>query len=257
MTEMVSSMVVQETVSQILSALVHSYEGKEDSNPNDYLERLEMAHIKLEAALETCSRWHVTDLSLLRWRKKLKRAAQECDDTLYKYKKMILEDEQMEQEVRNSYFPRRIAHATKSFIFSAFGRNSFESSRSAVRRFEWFADSASEFLRFIELGGTPCCHMPFNSFVKHLFAGKELQHKIVRGNRHPLFLLWLMPFVTEEHGIEACLVFIKKDINTLEDEFFFSVILQLSESTDIVGIAVKCLQLFPHHFQPTVDTIKK
>ena len=93
-------MVVQETVSQILSGLVRSYEGKEDSNPNDNLERLEMAHIKLEAALETCSRWHVTDLSLLRWRKKLKRAAQECDDTLYKYKKMILEDEQMEQEVR-------------------------------------------------------------------------------------------------------------------------------------------------------------
>jgi hypothetical protein len=257
MTEMVSSMVVQETVSQILSGLVHSYEGKEDSNPNDNLERLEMAHIKLEAALETCSKWHVTDLSLLRWRKKLKRAAKECDDTLYKYKKMILEDEQMEQEVRNSYFPRRIAHATKSFIFSGFGRNSFESSRSAVRRFEWFADSASELLRFIELGGTPCCHMPFNSFAKHLFAGKELQHKIVHGNEYPSLLLWLVPFVTEEHGIEACLVFIKKDRNTLEDEFFFSVILQLSESTDIVGTAVKCLQLFPHHFQPTVDTIKK
>jgi hypothetical protein len=257
MTEMVSSMVVQETVSQILSGLVHSYEGKQDSNPNDNLERLEMAHIKLEAALETCSKWHVTDLSLLRWRKKLKQAAKECDDTLYKYRKMILEDEQMEQEVRNSYFPRRIAHATKSFIFSGFGRNSFDSSRSAVRRFEWFADSASELLRFIELGGTPCCHMPFNSFARHLFAGKELQHKIVRGNEYPSLLLWLVPFVTEEHGIEACLVFIKKDRNTLEDEFFFSVILQLSESTDIVGTAVKCLQLFPHHFQPTVDTIKK
>jgi hypothetical protein len=43
MTERVSSMVVQETVSQILSGLVHSYMGKGDSNPNDNLERLEMA----------------------------------------------------------------------------------------------------------------------------------------------------------------------------------------------------------------------
>ncbi|CAL4981753.1 unnamed protein product [Urochloa decumbens] len=258
MTEMISSMVVQETVSQILSGLVHRYEGKENSNPNDNLERLEMAHIKLEAALETASRWHVTDSSLLRWRKKLKRAAQECHETLYRYKKIILEEEQMEQEVRNSSFPRRIANVTKSFIFSAFGNNNnYQSSRSVVRRFEWFADSASEFLRFIEFGGTPSRQMSSDSFLKHLFAGKELQHTIVRGNEYPLFLLWLEPFFTEEHGIVACLVFIKKDRTTLEDEFFFSVILQLSESIDIVGIAVKCLQLFPPHFQPTVDTIKK
>ncbi|CAN6374799.1 unnamed protein product [Urochloa humidicola] len=257
MTEMISSVVVQETVSQIVSGLVHRYKGKENSNPNDNLERLEMAHIKLEAALETSSKWQVTDSSLLRWRKKLKRAAQECDDTLYRYKKIILEEEQIEQEARNSSIPKRIAHVTKSFIFSAFGHNNYESSRSVVRRFEWFADSASEFLRFIELGGTPIRQMSSESFLKHLFAGKELQHKIVRGNENPLFQLWLGPFFTEEHGIEACLVFMMKNRTTLEDEFFFSVRLQLSESTDIVGIAVKCLQLFPPHFQPTVDTIKK
>ncbi|XP_066392986.1 uncharacterized protein [Miscanthus floridulus] len=257
MTEMVSSVVIQETVGQILSGLVHRYEGKEHSNPNDNLERLEMAHIKLEAALETSGKWQITDSSLLRWRKKLKRAAQECDDTLYGYKKIILEEEQMKQEVRNSSFPRRIAHATKSFIFSAFGRNNYESSRSVVRRFEWFANSASEFLRFIELGGTPSRQMSFNSFVKHLFAGRELQHKIVRGNEYPLFLLWLVPFATKEHGIEVCLVFIKKDRNTLGDNFFLGAMLQISESTDIVGTVVNCLQLFPPCFQPTVETIKK
>jgi hypothetical protein len=56
MTEMISSVVVQETAGQILSGLVHRSEGKEDSNLNDNLERLEMAHIKLEAALETSSK---------------------------------------------------------------------------------------------------------------------------------------------------------------------------------------------------------
>jgi hypothetical protein len=72
MYEMISSVVVQETVGQILSGLVYRYEGKENSDPSDNLERLEMAHIKLEAALETSSKWQVTDSSLLRWCKKLK-----------------------------------------------------------------------------------------------------------------------------------------------------------------------------------------
>jgi hypothetical protein len=81
MAEIVRSAVVQETVSQIITNLVQSYEEKEESNANRNLERLEMAHIRLEAALETSEKWQITDASLLRWRRKLKRAAQECDDT--------------------------------------------------------------------------------------------------------------------------------------------------------------------------------
>jgi len=80
MAEMVSSAVIQETVSQILSGLVQKYEEKEESNVNRNLERLQMAHIWLEAALDISDKWQVTDASLLRWHKKLKRAAQECDD---------------------------------------------------------------------------------------------------------------------------------------------------------------------------------
>nr|XP_034579185.1 uncharacterized protein LOC117842781 isoform X3 [Setaria viridis] len=99
MAEMVSSVVAQETFSQILSGLVDRYKEKEDSSANRNLERLEMAHIRLEAALETSNKWQITDASLLRWRRKLKRAAQECDDTLHKCKQRILEHEQMAQEV--------------------------------------------------------------------------------------------------------------------------------------------------------------
>lgn len=78
MAEIVSSAVVQETVSQIVSGLVDKYEGK--LNANEILERLEMSHIKLEAALEISDKWRINDASLMRWRKKLKRSAQECDD---------------------------------------------------------------------------------------------------------------------------------------------------------------------------------
>ncbi|CAL4932489.1 unnamed protein product [Urochloa decumbens] len=236
MAKMVSSAVVQETVSQILSGLAQKYA---ESNANSNLERLEMAHIKLEAALESSDKWRITDASLLRWRRKLKHAAPECHDTLQKCKHRILEEQQMQQEVKNSSLPNRIVHATKSFIFSA------------------FRDGAKEFVRFVEVGGTPHRYMPFNTLIRHLFAGKELHHRIVRGNEYPSYLLWLVPYITAEHGVEACLKFIQKDGTAPENDFFFAVMLQISESTDMVGIVVKCLQLFPTHFQPIVETIKK
>ena len=103
---MVSSVVAQDTVSQILSGLVQRYAESNDANRN--FERLEMAHIRLEAALETSNKWQITDASLLRWRKKLKRVAEECDDMLHKFKQRIHEDEQVEQELMNSSLPSRI-----------------------------------------------------------------------------------------------------------------------------------------------------
>jgi uncharacterized membrane protein YgaE (UPF0421/DUF939 family) len=52
MAEIVSSALVHETVSQLLSNLVQKYQDKEESSANRSLERLEMANIRLEAALE-------------------------------------------------------------------------------------------------------------------------------------------------------------------------------------------------------------
>ncbi|OQU88357.1 uncharacterized protein LOC8084280 [Sorghum bicolor] len=101
MAEMVSSAVVQETVSQIVSCFVQKNQ-EEESNVNRNLERLEMAHIRLEAALETSHKWQVTDASLLRWRRKLKRAAQECEGMLHKCKQSILEDKQIHEEFQVS-----------------------------------------------------------------------------------------------------------------------------------------------------------
>jgi hypothetical protein len=211
MAESVSAAIVQEAVGQLLSGLVQKYEEKEETNEERNLERLEMAHIRLEAALETSHKWQITDPSLLCWRKKLKRAAEDCNDTLQKCKQRILEDERLEEKVRNSSLSNRIVHATKSFALSIFKRNDNDLRRSIAQRFEWYANGASEFLRFIELGGTPCRHMPFESFVKNLFAGKELHHKIVRGNDYPLFQLWLAPIDNPLHGTYVNLTFIQYD----------------------------------------------
>lgn len=253
MAELVSNVIIQETVSQILSGLVQKYENEESIEKRN-LERLEMAHIRLEAALETSNRWQITDPSLLRWRTKLKRATEECDDTLHKCKQRIIEDEQMERKVKNSSLPNRIVHAAKSFALSIFKCNDNDLRRSIAQRFEWYADGASEFLRFIELGGTPRRHMPFESLVRNLIAGKELRHKIVRGNEYPLFQLWLAPIRNPVHGIDVSLTFIQYD-GTPEGNICFSLAVQLSESIDIVGIAVKCLQLLAPHFRCNFENI--
>ena len=51
-------------------------------------------------------------------------------------------------------------------------------------------------------------------------------------------------------------MFIKKD-GTTEGNIYFSMLVQLSESTDIVGITVKSLQLFAPHIKSTVENITK
>jgi hypothetical protein len=76
--QMVSSAVAQEAVNQALSKLKARYGHKSDGT--EHMERMEMVHIKLEAALETSNKWNVTSETLLRL---LKSAVQECNNTLH------------------------------------------------------------------------------------------------------------------------------------------------------------------------------
>jgi len=128
-------------------------------------------------------------------------------------------------------------------------------SSSITQRCEWYADGASEFLRFIKFGGTPRCHMPFDSLVKNLFAGKELHHKIFRGIEYPSFQFSLVPIISQVHGIEAILVLIQND-GTPNGNIYFRITVRLSECTYIVGIAIRCLQLFAPHPKSTVENIR-
>jgi hypothetical protein len=69
------------------AAVIQEYEEKEETNAAiRNLERLEIAHVRFEAALETSNKWWITDTSMLRWQKLLKHAAQHCDKTLHKCK---------------------------------------------------------------------------------------------------------------------------------------------------------------------------
>uniref|UniRef100_A0A0D9WV17 Rx N-terminal domain-containing protein n=1 Tax=Leersia perrieri TaxID=77586 RepID=A0A0D9WV17_9ORYZ len=89
--------VVHETVNKIISGFIDNYERK--SSVEDHLERLEMAQIKLDFALETSNKWQITGGPLLRWQKKLKRAAEECDETLRKCRQRVQEEEEVEQQM--------------------------------------------------------------------------------------------------------------------------------------------------------------
>jgi hypothetical protein len=60
---------------------------------------------------------------------------------------------------------------------------------------------------------------------------------------------------TSAHGISAAVTFVQYD-GTPEGNIFFSMVVQLSESTDIFGIAVKYLQFFAPHFKCTFENIR-
>jgi len=63
-----------------------------------------MACIKLDATIETSNQWQITNVALLRWRKKLKRVALECDDELRRCKQRSLEDKDTKEKLRQSSF---------------------------------------------------------------------------------------------------------------------------------------------------------
>ncbi|KAG0530441.1 hypothetical protein BDA96_05G186700 [Sorghum bicolor] len=218
--ELVGSVVAQEAVNQILSRIKEGYQDKSDAKEN--IERMEMAHIKLEAALETSYKWNVTSVPLLRWRSKLKRASQECDNTMRRCRQRLQEEEEVQQAVRSSSFPKRIAHTAMSFVSSIFsgGDDDLLKGSTVARRFERFAEGASEFLR-----------------------GQHLS-------------LLLQPFTTPKPGMEGNLIFLLEDVNAPENNFFLSLQLRLSESIDIVGVVVRCLNLFTPHLSSTTETVK-
>ena len=120
MSEMIGSAMVGEAVSRAVTGVISRYVDKPDERGNS--ERLEMAHIKMEAAVEMSSKWQITDVSLVRWRRKLKRASQECNDTIRECKRLSQEDKRFQEQIKQSSFPIRVAHATKSSMSIVVGQ---------------------------------------------------------------------------------------------------------------------------------------
>jgi hypothetical protein len=212
--------------------------------------------IKMEAALETSGKWPpVTDVSLLRWRKNLKRAADECDAVLNRRKRAPMED----TEVKLCSLPARIAHATKSLLFSSGYKNdaSTDTSEVVVRRYERFADGAGEFLRFVELGCSVRRQMlVLDPLVGQLLAGRAFQYEVSQGSRHYHFMG--RPVCLAERGLEAGVFLQCRDHSTAPDgRFVLGIGMRVRESTDVAAIVAECFGSFTPRLKPVADVAKQ
>uniref|UniRef100_A0A0D3GLR8 Uncharacterized protein n=1 Tax=Oryza barthii TaxID=65489 RepID=A0A0D3GLR8_9ORYZ len=255
MSEIVVSAVIGEAVSRVSTFFINKHKRK--LNEEDGMERLEMAHIRMEAALEISSRWPpVTDASLLRWRKKLKHASDECSKSWKDAS--VVPWKMMRCSRRQCAFPKRIAHATRSFLSSFTGQKKVDSliTTSTIQKFERLADGASEFLRFMEFGsiGRRINYMLVDPLTGHLLAGKALRYENSQGNQHYL-AAWPMSFA--ERGLEAGLLLWYQNHERPEENFIFGILLRLAASTNVTGIVARCLELLPPNFKPVAEAAKQ
>ncbi|XBI32274.1 hypothetical protein VPH35_055745 [Triticum aestivum] len=249
MAEMVTSVIVGEAVSRIISGIAPTSKDEdkadEEASGGGGLERLEMARIKMEAAIQTSNKWQITDTSLLRWRKKIKRTAQDCDDVARRCRQLSREEDEAEQVFISSFVGHDNDHCSARSAIAA-----------AVRRFQRLADGADEFVRYVQLGGTPRQNMFFNPLIGHIFTGKMIVYQLLRpGGQYRCFRI--RPINFQERGLEAFLSFMYQDSKVPKNSFYLGVVLRLSESTDIIGTIVKCLRVMMPHFNSTTDVVIK
>ncbi|GJN10406.1 hypothetical protein PR202_ga28496 [Eleusine coracana subsp. coracana] len=251
MRDLVRSAFVQDAVSRVSTYIFSKCEEKASTGGD--IERLEMAHSELELALERTGKLPITDVSLLRRRKILKRAFEECSDVLHKCKILVQEDEGVEQgrTVMHS-FPQRIAHATKSSIAYLFATGKNTMCCSHVGRFEWLADCAGKFVRDVESGCSLRHHTFRSPLLRQLLEGKTLGYKRVQKSRLRKICIW--PIHLEERGIEAILWYEYEDYKTPEKSFKLRFMLRLSESTNIIGNAIKCLRHLASQFKLVAES---
>ncbi|PVH64640.1 hypothetical protein PAHAL_2G321700 [Panicum hallii] len=237
---MLGSPVVQEAISRVSSFI--SSKREEEASREHNIERLEMASTELELAIERSGKLPITDVSLLRRRKILKRALEECSDILHRCKQRALQDQETEQgrTVRHSSFPKRIACAAKSSVAYFLTARKDYLSCSDVRRFQWFADCAGKFVRDVEHGCSLRQYTFCNPLVRHLLEGRTLRYEMVHGSHLRDIYMW--PLCLENRGVEAELSYQYENYKMPERNFHLRLWLRLSESTDIVGAAVRCLQ---------------
>ncbi|CAD6221539.1 unnamed protein product [Miscanthus lutarioriparius] len=253
MAEVVGSVLVQECLSKAISFVLGRREEKVSQGVN--AERLEMAVSQLEFALERTAKLPVMELSLLHRRKMIKRAYLEGTELLNKHKQLQELQEGQQEEVAQA----QGANLKRSRWVTILAKNNLSISSFAglktddVRRFEWFADHAGKFVRDVESGCSLRHHTFCNPLVRLLLEGKTLRHQVLlQGSSQLRRRLYMQPICLEGRGVETVLIYQYRDYcktSTLDRSFNLVLILRLSESTDIVGTAIVCLQWMASQFK--------
>ncbi|CAM0953210.1 unnamed protein product [Alopecurus aequalis] len=238
MAEAVESAVVQEVVSGVFSFLRNSHE--ESASQSRLMERLTMAHLDLKFSLERSMKLPITEVSLLQKRMMLKHAFEECRDVLKKH--TVLRVQPLSPSL-----PRRIMRAVKPFFST--GKGSI--SESCVTRFENFAEKADKFVRDVESGCSLARYRFSSPLVTQLLEGNHLYYEMVSGSQSRMLQIYVS--CLEDYGAVAFVGFEFKDLETPTKCSRLHLMLRLSESTDIVGISIKCLQSLEPQFKPVAD----
>ncbi|KAF8713968.1 hypothetical protein HU200_027955 [Digitaria exilis] len=240
MAEMVGSAIVQEGMSRAVSLMLGKHFEK--TSRGHSAERLEMALSELEFALERTAKLPITEATLLRRRKVLKHGYIEGMDLLNKHKL------QGNQDLRQGVKRKRWITYSMNLSVSSYGGLNMDD----VRRFEWFADCAGKFIRDVESGCSLRQYTLCNPLVRHLLQGKTLEYEMEQGSEFRYFHLW--PICLEQRGVEAQLQYLYVDHKALDKSFVAILLLRLSESTDLVGVAIKCLQSLTSLFNLADET---
>jgi len=114
-------------------------------------------------------------------------------------------------------------------------------SSSVVQIFDWYAGCGGEFVADVQ-SGCPLRRDTFfrYPFVRQLLQGKTLIYKRVKGREK--LNLFISPLILEGRGVEAVLWYHYFNAKKLDKSFSLGLALRLSESTDIVGVAIYCLR---------------
>ncbi|TVU40774.1 hypothetical protein EJB05_14251, partial [Eragrostis curvula] len=247
---MVVSAVVHEGVNRAVSFVLGNREGM--ASKEHKMERLEMAVSFLKVALERSGNLPITEVSMLHLRKRLESFYIEGRLLLNKLKGQ----EEGGQGVTRLYnFPRRFLSLARNLLPSSLlGFNvdrSLSLSDDVVQRFEQRAGYARGFLSTLEsrcsLWDFRFCPYPL---TRRLLQGTTLGYLLIQGSQTPVGIVLVWPIRSVDRGVEVSIIYkYKCDARLPGKSFCLFLILRLSESTDIVGIASNCLRALTSQFK--------
>ncbi|CAL5087346.1 unnamed protein product [Urochloa decumbens] len=255
MAGIVGSAVATEAVSRISSIL--SGDKPSHESIEDKAERLEMAVLKIRSVVAVSEDHHISHPPLLLWKAKLKRVAEEGDDLLHTllHKKRALErhDDAPATAAKGNSISQQLIQAARRLVPFRRREEAGELDGNTVRRFERLADGADSFFRLVESGGRPRNPIFLPSLARPLLAGDSMEFSIrgIGGGGDELIVLWPWldnPGVGNGNGVVACLAVSHEDELMWEKSLKMSVVFRLSEASDILGIAMGCLELLPPQF---------
>lgn len=139
-----------------------------------------------------------------------------------------------------------LIQAAKRFVPSCLEED--ELTDNSLRRFERLADGADSFFRLVESGGHPKKSVLLPSLTRSFVAGDSMEFFIQRKSGNDHIMLWPLLDLGIEIGLKTCLYVSREDEVMWQNGFKMCVLFHLSEASDVLAIAMSCLELLPPQF---------